>query len=50
MFRFDFEYVKSRYDYELQRKEQLNGQLGLPVAVLGSFGSVISATLRIPKP
>jgi hypothetical protein len=46
LFRFDFDYLKDRYEYELQRKEQLTGQLTLPVAVLGLLGSAIVAMAR----
>ena len=46
LFRFDFDYLKSRYDYELSRKEQLTGQLTLPVGVLGLLGSAIVAMSR----
>ena len=46
LFRFDFDYLKSRYEYELQRKEQLTAQLTLPVAVLGLLGSAIVAMAR----
>lgn len=46
LFRFDFDYLKNRYDFELQRKEQLTAQLTLPVAVLGLLGSAIVAMAR----
>lgn len=46
LFRFDFDYVKGRYEYDLQRKEQLTAQLTLPVAVLGLLGSAIVAMAR----
>lgn len=45
-FRFDFDYLKNRYDFELQRKEHLTAQLTLPVAVLGILGSAIVAMAR----
>ncbi|MBM2813125.1 MAG: hypothetical protein HW416_3884 [Chloroflexi bacterium] len=45
-FRFDFDYLRNRYEYELQRKEQLTAQLTLPVAVLGLLGSAIVAMTR----
>ena len=45
-FRFDFDYLRNRYDYELQRKEQLTTQLTLPVAVLGLLGRAVVAMLR----
>ena len=40
-FQFDFDFLKSRYDYELQRKEQLTTALTLPVAVLTGLGGAI---------
>lgn len=46
LFRFDFDYLKNRYEYELSRKEQLTAQLTLPVAVLGLLGSAIVAMAR----
>ena len=46
LFRFDFDYLKNRYEYELSRKEQLTAQLTLPVAVLGLLGSGIVAMAR----
>lgn len=46
VFRFDFDDLKNRYDFELQRKEQLTAQLTLPVAVLGLLGSAIVAMAR----
>lgn len=46
LFRFDFDYLKNRYEYELQRKEQLTAQLTLPAAVLGLLGSAIVAMAR----
>jgi hypothetical protein len=46
LFRFDFDYLKSRYEFELARKEQLTTQLTLPVAVLGLLGSAIVAMAR----
>jgi len=46
LFRFDFDYLKNRYEYELQRKEQLTSQLTLPVGVLGLLGSAIVAMAR----
>ena len=36
------EFLKERYDYELQRKEQLTTSLTLPVGVLGGLGSVMA--------
>jgi len=45
-FRFDYDFIKSRYDYELQRKEQLTAALTLPVAVLSALGGAIVAMAR----
>jgi hypothetical protein len=45
-FRFDFDFLRSRYDYELQRKEQLTTALTLPVAVLTGLGGAIVAMAR----
>jgi hypothetical protein len=36
----DFAFLKDRYDFELQRKEQLNTALALPVGVLGGLGGL----------
>jgi hypothetical protein len=45
-FRFDFDFLRNRYDYELQRKEQLTAALTLPVGVLGGLGGAIVAMAR----
>lgn len=45
-FRFDFDFLRNRYDYELQRKEQLTTALTLPVAVLSVLGGAIVAMGR----
>jgi hypothetical protein len=42
----DFEFLRNRYDYELQRKEQLNASLNLPVGLLGGLGSLIALMAR----
>jgi len=42
----DLDFLKSRYDFELQRREQQTASLGLPVAVLGGLGSVIALMAR----
>jgi len=42
----DFEFLKNRYDFELQRKEQLTAALTLPVAVLSGLGGAIVAMAR----
>lgn len=46
LFRFDFDFLRNRYDYELQRKEQLTAALALPVAVLSILGSATLAMVR----
>jgi hypothetical protein len=38
----DFDFLKDRYDCELQRKEQLTAALALPVGVLGGLGSFLA--------
>ncbi len=45
-FRFDFDFLKTRYDYELQRKEQLTTALTLPVAILSALGGAAIAMAR----
>lgn len=42
----DFEFLRNRYDYELQRKEQLNASLNLPVGLLGGLGSLLALMAR----
>lgn len=42
----DFDFLKSRYDFELQRKEQLTTALALPVGVLGGLGSLLAVMVR----
>ena len=42
----DFSFIKSRYDYELQRREQLFTALTLPVGILTVLGSAIVAMAR----
>ena len=42
----DFKFLKDRYDYELQRKEQLTAALTLPVGVLGGLGSLLTVMVR----
>jgi hypothetical protein len=42
----DFDFLKSRYDFELQRREQQTASLGLPVGVLGGLGSVTALMAR----
>jgi hypothetical protein len=45
-FEFDFAFIRNRYDYELQRKEQLTTALTLPVGVLGRLGSLLAVMAR----
>jgi hypothetical protein len=42
----DFDFLKSRYDFELQRREEQTASLGLPVGVLGGLGSVVALMAR----
>jgi ABC-type Na+ efflux pump permease subunit len=42
----DFGFIKSRYDFELQRREQLTTALTLPVGILGLLGGAIIAMAR----
>lgn len=42
----DFTFLKGRYDFELQRKEQQTTSLGLPVGVLGGLGGVVALMAR----
>ena len=44
--KFDFDSLKSRYDYELQRREQLTAALTLPVGVLTVLGGAMTAMAR----
>ena len=32
--KFDFDFLKDRYDYELKRKDQITAALTLPVGIL----------------
>ena len=41
-----FEFLKERYDYELNRKEQLTAALTLPVGVLSGLGGLMVAMAR----
>jgi len=43
---FDSEFVKDRYDYELDRKDKLTAALALPVGVLEVLGSAGVAMVR----
>jgi hypothetical protein len=40
------EFLKERYDFELNRREQLTAALALPVGVLGGLGSVLALMAR----
>ena len=40
------EFLKNRYDFELQRKEQLTSALTLPVGVLSVLGGLMTAMAR----
>src|SRR5687768_9853096 len=46
IFDFDFAFIRNRYDYELQRKEQLTTALTLPVGLLGGLGSLLAVMAR----
>ena len=43
---FDADFLKDRYDYELQRREQLTSALMLPVGVLTALGGAMVAMAR----
>ena len=43
---FNSEFLKDRYDYELDRKDKLTAALALPVGVLGVLGSAGVAMFR----
>jgi hypothetical protein len=40
------DFLKDRYDFELQRKEQLTAALALPVGALGVLGSLLAVMVR----
>ena len=44
--KFDFDFLKDRYDYELKRKDQITAALTLPVGVLIALGTVMAAMAR----
>jgi hypothetical protein len=44
--KFDFDFLKDRYDYELQRREQLTDALTLPVGVLTILGGAMAGMAR----
>jgi hypothetical protein len=42
----DFSFLKDRYDFDLQRREQLTTALALPVGVLGGLGGLLAVMVR----
>ena len=44
--KFDFDFLKDRYDYELKRKDQITAALTLPVGVLVALGTVMGTMAR----
>ena len=44
--KFNFDFLKDRYDYELKRKDQITAALTLPVGVLIALGTVMAAMAR----
>jgi hypothetical protein len=42
----DFTFLKDRYDFELQRNEQLTTALALPVGILGGLGGLLALMIR----
>ena len=42
----DFEFLKDRYDFELERKNKLTGDLALPVGVLSGLGGLATTMAR----
>ena len=41
-----FEFLKDRYDFELDRKDRLTDSLSLPVGILGGLGGVLAVMAR----
>ena len=41
--KFDLDFLKNRYDYELKRKDQITAALTLPVGILIALGTVMVA-------
>ena len=41
--KFDLDFLKDRYDYELKRKDQITAALTLPVGILIALGTVMAA-------
>ena len=44
--KFNFNFQKDRYDYELKRKDQITAALTLPVGILIALGAAIAAMAR----
>ena len=48
--KFDFDFLKDRYDYELKRKDQITAALTLPVGPVpievSPFGEVLASASR----
>src|SRR2546427_1866 len=42
----DFDFLKNRYDFELDRKDKLTTALTLPVGVLSGLGSLLAVMAR----
>ena len=42
----DFEFLKDRYDFELDRKDKLTESLNLPVGILGGLGGLLALMAR----
>ena len=44
--KFNFNFLKDRYDYELKRKDQITAALTLPVGILIALGTALAAMAR----
>ena len=44
--KFDFDFLKDRYDYELKRKDQITAALTLPVGILIALGAAMATMAR----
>ena len=44
--KFDSDFLKDRYDYELKRKDQITAALTLPVGILIALGAAMAAMAR----
>lgn len=42
----DFEFLKNRYDFELERKDKITTAIGLPFAILTAVGTLTVAMAR----